>query len=502
MGYIFYVVALPILAFLYYVVPYFASNSSIRDIPGPFLARFSHLWLLLQARLGRRYQTIDAVHKKYGKLVRIQPNHVSIADDSAIIPVYGHSNGLLKSEFYTAFVFNKPNVFNTRDRDEHSHKRKPLLPIHSVASVIKFEKRIAGNIQLLTRQWDRLATEANGDYAKLDCMHWLNLLAFDIIGDLTYGKSFNLLITGKDIVETRNTPNDPPTYQPVVEVLNRRGDVSATLGCFPQLLPYAKYLPDAFFRNGLTAVNHLNGIAVARVAQRCNGQANTGEVDILTRLMQDEKNDTHDIAELVTQSLTQVIAGSDTTSNTSCAILYWILHTPNVLSKLQAELDAAIPEDIEIPSYEMVKDIQYLNSVIKETLRIHSTSSIGLPRVVPPGPGVTICSRHFEAGTVLSVPSYTIHHNPEIWGEDVEEFVPERWTRLTKRQKSAFFPFSQGPRACIGRNLAIMQLHLMIATLIRRYDFTLFSKSLETREGFLRKPIECLIGIKKRVKTC
>ncbi|RKF61168.1 Benzoate 4-monooxygenase [Erysiphe neolycopersici] len=498
----FYISALLIFLFLYYVVPFLTLNSNLRDIPGPLIARFSHLWLLLQARLGRRYQTIEAAHKKYGKLVRIQPNHISIADDSAIIPVYGHSNGLLKSEFYTAFVFLRPNLFNTLDRDEHSRKRKPLLPIHSVASVHKFEKKIHENLRLIIKQWDKLAKEANNDYAKLDCMHWLNLLAFDIIGDVTYGKSFNLLKTGQDIVETRNTPDDPPTYQPVVEVLNRRGDVSATLGCFPQLLPFAKYIPDPFFTKGLTAVNHLNGIAVARVAQRFKGKSETDGVDILTRLMQgnDEKGENQDIAELVTQSLTQVIAGSDTTSNTSCAIFFWVLRTPHVLSKLQAELDAAIPENIDMPSYDTVKDLSYLTSVIKETLRIHSTSSIGLPRVVPPGPGVTICSRYFPAGTVLSVPSYTIHHSPEIWGEDVEEFVPERWSRLTSRQKSSFFPFSHGPRACIGRNLAMMQLHLMIATLIRRYDFILYSESLETREGFIRKPIRCMIGLKKRVK--
>ncbi|POS82623.1 hypothetical protein EPUL_006134, partial [Erysiphe pulchra] len=498
----FYISALLIFLLLYYVVPFLALNSSLKDIPGPFLARFSHLWLLLQARLGRRYQTIDAAHKKYGKLVRIQPNHISIADDSAILPVYGHSNGLLKSEFYTAFVFLRPNLFNTRDRDEHSRKRRPLLPIHSVASILKFEKQIHENLGLLIQQWNKLPKEASNDYANLDCMHWLNLLAFDIIGDLTYGKSFDLLKTGQDIVETRNTPDDPPTYQPVVEVLNRRGDVSATLGCFPQLLKFAKYLPDPFFTKGLTAVNHLNGIAVARVVQRFKSQTKTDGVDILSRLMQgnDEKGENQDLAELSTQSLTQVIAGSDTTSNTTCAIFFWVLHTPHVLPKLQAELDAAIPENIDMPSYDVVKDLPYLTSVIKETLRIHSTSSIGLPRVVPPGPGVTICSRYFPAGTVLSVPSYTIHHSPEIWGEDVEEFVPERWSRLTKRQKSSFFPFSQGPRSCIGRNLAMMQLHLTIATLIRRYDFILHSESLETREGFLRKPIRCMIGLRRRVK--
>lgn len=88
---------IPVALVIFYLVPYFTSNASIRDIPGPIAARFSYLWLLLQARLGRRYLSVDEAHKKYGKFVRIQPNHVSIADADAIPLVYGHGNGFLKS---------------------------------------------------------------------------------------------------------------------------------------------------------------------------------------------------------------------------------------------------------------------------------------------------------------------------------------------------------------------------------------------------------------------
>lgn len=88
---------LPAALVLYYLAPYFTSYATLRDLPGPFAARFSNLWLLLQARRGKRYESVDQAHKQYGKLVRIQPNHVSIADASAIPIVYGHGNGFLKS---------------------------------------------------------------------------------------------------------------------------------------------------------------------------------------------------------------------------------------------------------------------------------------------------------------------------------------------------------------------------------------------------------------------
>lgn len=80
---------------LYYLLPYLR-NWSIQDIPGPFVAKFSNLWLLYQCRRGQRYLAVDQAHKKYGPLVRIQPHHVSVADDKAIQQIYGHGNGFLK----------------------------------------------------------------------------------------------------------------------------------------------------------------------------------------------------------------------------------------------------------------------------------------------------------------------------------------------------------------------------------------------------------------------
>ncbi len=87
--------ALVLLPVLYYILPYLR-NWSLLKVPGPLPAALSNLWLMYQCRRGRRYLAVDDLHKKYGKVVRIQPNHVSIADDSAINTIYGHGNGFLK----------------------------------------------------------------------------------------------------------------------------------------------------------------------------------------------------------------------------------------------------------------------------------------------------------------------------------------------------------------------------------------------------------------------
>ena len=109
-------------------------------------------------------------------------------------------------------------------------------------------------------------------------------------------------------------------------------------------------------------------------------------------------------------------------------------------------------------------------------------------------------NHHFPPGTVLSVPTYTVHHSIEIWGPDADSFNPDRWVpdKLTERQKNAFVPFSHGPRACVGRNIAEMELALIVATVARRYRFELYQQELKTREGFLRKPVECFVGVRRR----
>lgn len=89
------VIALGLLA-AYFLLPYL-QNGHLRGIPSPGFAGFTNLWLLLQARQGKRYLSVDEAHKKYGKVVRIAPKHVSVADDDAIQAIYGHGNGFLKA---------------------------------------------------------------------------------------------------------------------------------------------------------------------------------------------------------------------------------------------------------------------------------------------------------------------------------------------------------------------------------------------------------------------
>jgi benzoate 4-monooxygenase len=180
---------------------------------------------------------------------------------------------------------------------------------------------------------------------------------------------------------------------------------------------------------------------------------------------------------------------------------------PSIQKTLHAELDAVLgpPLDTDLPEdsvaqYDQVKNVAYLEAVINETLRFHTTAGIGLPRVIPEG-GISFSTScdyngdsgssdrkewYFPAGAILSVPTYSLHRDGNAWGDDVNVFNPERWLvrdhdgkwalkseHHEKRMWSSFNPFSYGPRACVGRNLAILELQLIIASMMHRYEFVL-----------------------------
>ncbi|VAH14916.1 unnamed protein product [Triticum turgidum subsp. durum] len=83
----------------------------------------------------------------------------------------------------------------------------------------------------------------------------------------------------------------------------------------------------------------------------------------------------------------------------------------------------------------------------------------------------------YPAGTVLELPFLMVHHNPNVWGEDVSEFKPQRFaegiSKATKNGQVGFFPFGWGPRICIGNNFAMLEAKMAVSMILQRFEFRL-----------------------------
>ncbi|KAK0492667.1 cytochrome P450 monooxygenase [Armillaria luteobubalina] len=511
------------LVILVHLVPYLIDSHGLCSYPGPLLAKFSDVWLGCVAYKGHRSEVIHDLHMKYGSFVRIAPNHISVARADALSLVYGHGNGALKSSFYDAFVSITQDLLSVRDRTSHSRKRKIVSHIFSPKSVLEFEPHTNCYIGQLLGQWDRLYDDAlkgmSGNEGKgwighdgqlwLDCLPWMNYLAFDLIGDLVFGAPFGMINAGRD---SAMVPDDPFAVMasygqagakyvtkevPAAKILSGRGKYTALMGVFPGWWrPLLKRTP--LFRADAQDKDTVEGMTIVAVSKRLSESSDKN--DLVSRLLAgtDEQGNPMGRKELTAEALTLLAAGTGNTSNSLCAIIYHLARTPMVQEKLQKELDENL--DSGIATVQQVKSLSYLHACVNEGLRLHSTLALGLPRVVPEG-GMMILGKYFPAGTVVSVPSYTIHRDPTVWGDDVEEYRPERWFECDSAAiLKTFNAFSVGPRACVGRNLATLQLHIIIASILKHFYFVLEKpeEPLQVKERFSRGPLGCRVGMKRR----
>ena len=190
----------------FYLLAAYFTHPKLLKYPGPIAAKFTDLWLARQAMRGNRYQVVHDLHQKHGKMVRIAPNHVSIADHKALNAVYGHSTGTLKSDFYDAFAapgFPR-GLFNTRSRPEHTRKRKIVSHTFAPKSITQFEPFVRREVQTLVEKFEercKQSKEQSKEWHQLDMLLWMNYFAFDTIGSLAFGTVFGMLEQGRDDAE-------------------------------------------------------------------------------------------------------------------------------------------------------------------------------------------------------------------------------------------------------------------------------------------------------------
>lgn len=184
--------------------------------------------------------------------------------------------------------------------------------------------------------------------------------------------------------------------------------------------------------------------------------------------------------ELWGESNLLIIAGSDTTSTAMAGCFFYLAHSPTAMQKICKEIREAFSDVEEIVTGQKLSGCSYLRACIDETMRMTPPVAGALPRQVLPG-GLDIDGHHIPAGVDVGVPIYAIHHNPEYFPQPFD-FLPERWLsdpstnplhdRIPDAQ-SAFNPFSIGPRGCIGKGLAYVELTVTIARVLYLYDLRL-----------------------------
>jgi len=182
---------------------------------------------------------------------------------------------------------------------------------------------------------------------------------------------------------------------------------------------------------------------------------------------------------VLTMAVSMAFAGSETTAISLAAVFYYLLRNPRCYEKLMQELNDAVQEGkiqnrpSGLVSWSESQTLPYLDACIKESFRVHPSAGLPLERVVPPQ-GMDIDGHFIPGGTIVGVSAWVIHKREDVFGKDVDAFIPERWLDCTKEQRkemeATMFQFGAGARTCIGKNISLLEVYKLVPAFLRRFE--------------------------------
>jgi cytochrome P450 len=205
---------------------------------------------------------------------------------------------------------------------------------------------------------------------------------------------------------------------------------------------------------------------------------------LLTPLVEARRDPSVDLSEneLVDQTVLFVTAGHETTALAVTYAFYWLSRRPAVRERVRAEADAVL--DGDRPGWADLPALSTTERVVRETLRLTPPAwNIARETRRP----VRVGGHRLDAGELLFLSPYAHGRDPRAW-DDPDAFRPDRWRATASRADPSYFPFGSGPRACIGRQLALVEAQFALAGLLSRYDVEVLVDDVEFRPAATLQP--------------
>ncbi|KAI0382135.1 cytochrome P450 [Hypomontagnella monticulosa] len=475
-------------------------HNGLNKYPGPFLASLTDWWRFWDVYGQRPEVTHQKLHAKYGDVVRLGPNSLSFADPKALKTIYGLNKGFVKSDFYVVQQsvvkgHSLASLFSTTDNNFHAQFRRCVNSAFAMSALVQYEPFVDNTTKLFLKQTERLFA---GNPDGCDFTQWLQFYAFDVIGEITYNKRHGFVEKNEDIDGIIHYLGDLFLYvapigqipwldrvflkNPIYLKLSQWGFIDATF-------PVARF---ARARMAERLGPNLTGDpSKPLLPVSTEGKAEVKSPDLLSKFLaaRDARPDFMNDTLVQTMAVSMAFAGSETTAISLASVFYYLLRNPPALAKLRKELDdAALSNafsDYEtgLVTWHESQKLPYLDACIKEAFRLHPAAGLPLERIVPE-PGVEIAGHYVKGGTIVGCSAWIIHRRPEIWGEDVDAFRPERWLvddklkgeekeeqeKRVREMNGMMFQFGMGSRTCIGKNISLLEIYKVVPSLLRRFD--------------------------------
>ncbi|KAF2874843.1 benzoate 4-monooxygenase cytochrome P450 [Massariosphaeria phaeospora] len=447
---------------------------------------------------GDRHKWIADCFRKYGKKIRIEPNTVLFRSPTASRDIYGIKANVKRAESYDALLRKEEhrNTITTTDNIMHT-KRRRLLNLAFTDRSLRAATSFMGDH--IDRWHQILVEDSDADWSEpLNFSETADALVFDILGDICYGKSFEIKQPGHNAIKA--VPHAIVKTMRFIYPITR----SPFVGTLPWLRPRGlSRLFKAIRSKPIKLYDDFVGTSVRERLDREKASKTSKEVltrEDMVHFLCNAKNPDTNLPAFSNQDIRAevrllLVAGSDSTSVTMSALFYFLAHHPRVYSKLVNEITGTYLEPEDIVPGPRLASCKYLRACIDETMRIAPAGLSELLREMLPG-GIIIDGEYFPLGVIVGTARWADGHNEQVYG-DPEIFRPERWipdketsAEEVARIRASFHPFSLGPFNCAGTNFALQELMLMVGKTVHRLEFQLASRERSGDDGFPNKTMQ------------
>ncbi len=403
-------------------------------------------WRVVRAWKQRRHilGALEAVHQDLGDIFRLP-----LPGFDGVFVVGPEANRLVLTEGRDSFRWRADSDPVTRllrhgllveDGASHDEAREIITPALHGRLIERYLASMQCSIDQVTRRWH--------DGVRLDLVVEMRRIALLILLDTLFGEDFR--------------PRMEELWRPIVRTI-RYISPGAWL-VWPGI-------PRPGYRRALRSMDAYLYDLIARRRADAGGGSDLVSLLLASGMSDDLMRD---------QLLTLLIAGHDTSTAQLSWSLYLLLTHPGVLADVRAEL-ARVFQDETVPTLAALRQASYLDSVLKETVRLYPPIHLG-SRIA--ATAIDFGEYRIPAATRVLYSIYLSHRHPAYW-TDPDHFAPERFAGPEAGQRPAYtyVPFGGGPRNCIGAAFAQVEAKVVLTRILQRFDLRFVGGSVRPRMG-------------------
>ncbi|KAF8966821.1 cytochrome P450 [Flammula alnicola] len=378
--------------------------------------------------------------------------------------------------------------------NEHKQMRKAMNPAFSLPNLIArndmYYDSIEGLINIMNAQIDSEKDPRNGK--ELLMYEWLGKATLDVICETAFGyRSDSLHNPHNELAEAYEYLTSAQTGSTSGPNLARFIAVVSLPGAMRLISSnwatkhrhwFTKFSLTEQLDPLLASMDRIRRVSAAMLEEKMRDSTisvsdSEAKRDIMSLLVRARKADMDSKASgyamsdeaMMDQVLTFLGAGHETTASGLAWTLWLLAKDPQAQQKLRDEVSPVFAETAR-PGYRDLKDLQWLDCVIQESLRLMPPVPMTFRQAAKTDyiEGILV-----PKGTLFYIPIRVINTWKEVWGEDAEEFNPARWMKLPPKYNSSYstLSFLAGPHACIGKTMSIIEMKAVLGALIANFEF-------------------------------